>query len=122
MIARIPVAVDTPFWRQRTSLDGRDFLLDFAWNERSLARQAEAPGRWYLSLYSVEEQPLALGMPLVCNVPLLSRRRTAAFPPGEIMVSDPTGRIIAPGFSDLNTLVQLVYFDAETMRGLGVGL
>ena len=100
----IPVQDGAPAWRQRTPLDGTDYLLDFFWNERALA--------WYFSLYTVDGEPLLLSKKLVCGVPLLARKRwDARVPPGEMMVVDWSETIDVPQLEDLGTRAILYYMD-----------
>lgn len=113
MIFQIPTLVDVAFWRQRTNLDGTDFLLDFAWNGRANA--------WFLSILSVDEVPLAQSLKLVCNKRLLRRKKYRGnLPLGEIQASDLTGKIDAPNFEQLGTIVPLIYYDAEELALQGI--
>ena len=100
----IPTKAGVPYYSMRTSLDGRDFNLRFAWNQRE--------ERWYMDIRSDIDEPLALGLKLVTNVSLL---RAMAFdprlPPGLLMAMDMTLDQSPPGYYDLEIgkRVQLVY-------------
>lgn len=83
MPSRIETRED-PYYSQRTRLDGRDYVLRFAYNERE--------SRWYLSLLDESESPIILGIKLVANYSLLyPYRYDPRVPPGEINVADLTG-------------------------------
>jgi hypothetical protein len=102
----IPVAVDTPLYTQRITLDGIEYIFKLDWFERE--------GRWYLSLYTVDNQPLALGIKIVANWPILRRFKDARMPPGLLMAVDLSpmnGE--PPGYTDLGTRVRLHYFPAN---------
>lgn len=58
----IPTRGDHPDYTQRTSLDGRDFILRFLWHPRE--------ERWYLYLHDSAEV-LLVSVKLVCDVNLL---------------------------------------------------
>lgn len=104
----IPLPRDVPHSIQRLSLDGRVYSLELAWNMR-------AEG-WYLSLIDAEGEPIASGLRLVPNWPLLrySKWRDAC-PPGELVAQDDASG--APiGYDDIggdNPRVTLVYYAVE---------
>jgi hypothetical protein len=99
----IPVAEDTPLYSERITLDGRDFLFEFDWNDRE--------GRWYLSIRSVSGSPLVLGIKIVANWPLLHRFTNPDLPPGNLFASDLSPEAgESPGFLELGKRVRLLYF------------
>ncbi|NIR31652.1 MAG: hypothetical protein GWN84_20540 [Gammaproteobacteria bacterium] len=100
----IPVKRDTPAWRQRTSLDGTTFELDFAWNERESA--------WYLTVRDVEGEPLRGAIRLVIDWPLLRSWADQGRPAGELYFLDLEGTGSAPTFVDMGRRLQLVYVTA----------
>lgn len=106
MIWRIHTLPDSAFWRQRTALDGKDYLLDFAWNGRVKT--------WFLSLFDADEVALVESIALVSNRPLLRRFRCdGRVPQGELAVLDPTNKISAADYAQLSDgTVKLFYFDA----------
>jgi hypothetical protein len=104
-IVSIPTSEGAAYYSQRVRLDGRDYNLRFAWNERE--------GRWYLSIFTDEDVPLILGIKIVTNWPLLRYYRSdPRVPPGEIMAMDLTPDGAPPGFDELaiGKRVELVYF------------
>jgi hypothetical protein len=106
----IPV-IDSPNWRQRTPLDDGEYLLDFFWNDRA--------GAWFLSISDVEGNTLAASIKLVCNTPLIYKKRwDVRMPRGELVCFDPTRLIDAPGRYDLNSRVQFIYLDADSLTEL----
>ena len=106
----IPLSPGVPFFRQRTQLDGRDYLLSFFWNEREEA--------WYLQLDDEAGVPIAAGIKLVLDWPLIGRVADARRPPGSLMAVDPSGNPARPGLQDLGTRVQLVYADAAEVAAM----
>jgi hypothetical protein len=102
---KIPVQQSLAAWSQRTQLDGVDYQLDFAWNDRD--------GAWYLSISAIDGTPLVYGIKLVSNRPLLARfHSTSGMPPGEIIAFDESGSIYWAGYTDLNNGVDLIYMTA----------
>lgn len=104
----IPLAKETPYTRQRVSLDGRAYLLDLAWNQRV--------GRWHISLLDAEAVPILSGAKLVPNWPLLRFKKwDTRCPPGELIASD-DGSGDDIGFFDIggdSPRVALVYYAVE---------
>lgn len=102
----IPVSKDVPNYTQRVTLDGREYLLGFDWNDREQ--------RWYLSISTVDETPLAMGIKVIANWPLLRKFTDDRLPPGVLMAADlsPEGGE-PPGFSDLGRRVKLHYFGED---------
>lgn len=104
----IPTTPETPYYQQKTRLDGRDYVLHFAYNQRE--------DRWYLSLHDEEDVPILRGLKLVANWPLLKYYHAdTRVPPGELIATDLTADGGSPpGFADLGEgrRVELTYFDA----------
>lgn len=67
-------------WLQRTTLDGTDYILRFAWSQRE--------GGWFLSIFTQDETPLLLSRRLTPGWPLLVNVRAAYRPPGELVLYD----------------------------------
>lgn len=110
-IVQIPVQQNLSAWSQRTTLDGVDYQLDFAWNGRE--------GAWHVSLSDTQGNPIVLGLKLVTNRPLLKRFHfIAGMPPGEILAVDASGTISVAGYADLNNGVDVLYFDAAEIADL----
>jgi len=100
----IPTRVGLPDYSMRTSLDGRDFNLRFVWNMRE--------ERWYMDIRTDIDEPLALGVKIVSNWPLL---RGAEFdlrlPQGMFVAIDATNDGSPPGLYDfgIGKRVELSY-------------
>ena len=114
-IVAIPIASGTPNQRQRTSLDGRDYLLTVVHNQRL--------GRWFLDLADQDEAPIAQGLRLVTGYPLLRTVTDPRRPSGELFVTDLQGsdelsaealqqQSRDAGLGELGVRFQFVYFDA----------
>lgn len=79
----IPTRED-PYYPMRVRLEGRDYILDFDYNQRE--------ERWYLSIADEEERPIATGIKLIANWSLLHPYRyDSRCPPGQLTVSDISG-------------------------------
>lgn len=97
----LPLRNDVPVFDFQIELDGQTYGLEFRWNFRSEA--------WALSLFDVDEQPIALNLGVVADFPIGRRLQSDRMPAGVLVFKDTTGRGLAPGFADLGTRVQLVY-------------
>lgn len=95
VVIAIPTTTGRPYYQQRTRLDGREYVLRFAWNQRE--------ARWYLTIADDEDTVLLAGRKLLSNWPLLRHYHAAdaRLPPGELMVVDLTGDNVPPGLDDL---------------------
>jgi len=103
----IPTTPGVAYYQQKTRLDGRDYVLHFAYNERE--------DRTYLHLHDEEDVPILKGLKLITGVPLLRHYRfDTRVPPGELMVIDLSGVGEPPGLNELGEGLrcQLTYFDA----------
>lgn len=107
----IPTFAD-PFWRQTTILDGVPYALEFSFSGRERA--------YYLAISATDGTPLAKGVKVLCNRPLLGAGRVnPLLPPGEL-VAAAVGDSSPPGMGELGAglRVQLVYLDAAEARRL----
>jgi hypothetical protein len=101
----IPTLEDNPYYSIRVRLDGLDYNLRFAWNERV--------ERWNFDILTDDGKVLATGIRIVSNWPLLRYYQyDKLMPPGEMMAVDSTLDGSPPGFFDLapGKRVQLIYF------------
>lgn len=99
-------------WTQRSTLDGRDYLLTFDWNQRD--------GSWSLAVADQDGATIATGRRLSTGFPLLREVRDARRPPGELVVVDTlasdTREPEDPSFASLGARHALVYLAAgETL-------
>lgn len=100
------IEIDTDFAgeshvEQRATLDGRDYVLRFDWNQRD--------GHWFLGIYDPNGAPIITGIKLVSNCRLLGARTETLRPPGELLVLDLQTPVVDPGFVDLGARHALVY-------------
>lgn len=105
----IPTSAGVPYFTQKTRLDGRDYVLRFAYNQRA--------ERFSLSIYDESDAPLLLDLWLVSNWPLLRHYRSdPRLPPGELVAVDLTGDGSPATLDELGEgkRVELTYFEATT--------
>ncbi len=103
----IPTTPGVPYYQQKTTLEGRDFILGFSYNQRI--------GRWYLSIYDETEAPLLLGLKLMANRPLLRHyRANTLLPPGEFVALASDGSHEPPTLDELGEgkRVELLYLES----------
>ena len=105
----IPIPAGVGSFDQRLDLDGVSFVLSLKWN----ARANEGAGTWLLSLALPDGTPLADGVTVVSDWPLLHRYKAdPRMPAGDFLALDLTRTVPAPGLADLGTIVPLWYFEA----------
>lgn len=92
--------------KQRTALDGVEYVLQFDWNDRQK--------RWSFSLADQDEVPIVSGVTLVADWPLLSLVTDARRPLGELVAWDTSGAGLDPGLADLGDRVQFTYVPVST--------
>ena len=111
---RIPITPGVPNFRQRTTLDGREYVFDFRWSQRE--------AKWYLDLRDAQGELLAGSIKLVVSWPLLDsiRGQRSAMPPGELMLIDGRQTPADPGLDELGDEVQLVYLDTDELVARGL--
>jgi hypothetical protein len=99
----------------RVRLDGQDFNFKF--------RYASRQERFYLSIYSADETPLALGIKLVCNIELVRyyRNKPGMFP-GELAVVATVSDTTPPTLLELGPgkRCELTYFTLEELEAEGL--
>ncbi len=109
----IPTAPDTPNYIQRTTLDGREYLLRILHNQRE--------NTWYLTLLNTQEEVIKAGIKIVPNWPLLRKfHYDIRVPPGDIFAIVQTTDDSTPGLGELgiDQRVRLVYFDEAEVASL----
>lgn len=94
---------DRPTVRQRVRLDGRDYLLDLAWNGRE--------SRWYVDVYDADGELVVGSRKIVADGRIGQRVTDTRRPPGVLGAVDVSGNGIDPGIDDLGERVLLIYFD-----------
>ena len=105
-ILDIPVDGSIPYWDQTMQLEGREYLMVFAWADREAC--------WYLHLYDQDENQLATGIKLVMNASLLRRWKSdSRIPPGVLLVTrSGTGGDMTVQ-TDLGDSHSLTYFTSD---------
>lgn len=91
----LPTLYDgTAFYRQKTTLDGVDYNLEFQWSTRE--------ERWYLTVYDSSFVLLAGPIKVLTNWPMFQYYHDrAGFPPGELIATSVSPDDSPPGFYDL---------------------
>jgi hypothetical protein len=95
----------SPYYKQRTRLDGVDYNLRFAWNERI--------ARWHLDIYDDADGIICAGLKLITNVSLLRFYQwDPRMPPGDLRVMTLSPDESPPGLNELGEGLrcQLIYF------------
>ncbi|MFW6031645.1 MAG: phage baseplate plug family protein [Myxococcota bacterium] len=106
-VLRIPTSTssEVPNYRQRTTLDGRQYVLRFRWNVRG--------AYWTIDVHDSSDNPIASGVKVVPGWDLLKLVTDPRKPPGVLMAVDMTGDGEAPGIEQLGRDVVLYYFDED---------
>lgn len=114
----IDTSIELNDYRQVTTLDGRDYVLRFLFNERE--------DKWYLSVADESDVSIVHGIKIVPLVSLLRKVTDARRPPGVLMARDMTGADVDfsagekivdldPGLNDLGGRVLLFYFAEDEL-------
>jgi hypothetical protein len=94
-------------FRERTHLDGKEYVLEFRLSERE--------SRWYLDISDVNGVLLVGALKLVLHRKLLEPLRSVAgLPPGELLLLDTRPTPAPPDLDELGVVDQLVYVEAGT--------
>lgn len=105
---------DKPFYTQRTTLEGREFVLEFTYNQREDVT--------YLSILDTANVLIRGSIKIITNRALLSRYKyDTRLPPGDIYAFSFTTDA-PPAFGELGETkrVRLVYFNTEEQESLGL--
>jgi hypothetical protein len=91
----VPTQYDgTAFYTQRTTFDGVDYQLDFAWSTRE--------ERWYLSILDTSGNLILGPVKILTNWPMLQYYHDrAGCPPGELIATSVNPDDSPPGFEEL---------------------
>lgn len=104
----IPTSRVSPNYQQRTTLDGKEYVLRFRWSERSSC--------WYLQVLDSNENVLTGLLRIILNLNLLRLHRTTdGVPPGAILAVDNSSREERPGFAELGDRVRLIYLTEDEL-------
>jgi len=103
----ISIPQNLPLFSQRITLDGIEYLFQFAWNDREQ--------RWYVSISDINDNPLAMGLKIVANVPLLRRFTNPSLPQGDLIACDLSNQFGEPPlYTELGVRVRMFYFPVGT--------
>jgi hypothetical protein len=89
----IPTETDVPLYEQRVTLDGRDYLLLFDYNQRN--------DRYYLTISAVDGAILSRGHKLVTGTAIGPRIADRRMFRGALIVQTTTVDDSPPGFGEL---------------------
>lgn len=105
----------TPFFEQRTALEGREYVFRFRWNTRR--------SRWSFDLLDESESRILSGATINTGFDFLERLTDERRPPGKLAAIDVSG---ASGEADTITglggdsPIRMVYVDSESVAELGL--
>jgi hypothetical protein len=102
----IPTLAGVPRYSQRTVLDGREYVLSFAWNDRA--------GAWSLSVADALGVPIVDGVRINVGLPLFRLVTDPRCFPGDVIAVDREG-LGDPSLNDLGTRVLLFYLEASDL-------
>lgn len=100
----LPTTDEAEAFTFEVSLEGTLYLFALAWNARDSA--------WYMAISDADGAPIATGIRVVVDWPLLKGVADSRRPPGEIFALDTTGTG-DPGLADLGGRVSLIYNESE---------
>ena len=106
-ILSIPVTPEHPHFEFFLSLEGRQYLFEFRWNERI--------GSWYMTLSDADGDPIVASARVVLDFPLTGKCADARRPPGAIIAVDTSGAGLDPGEKDLGGRVTLLYVESTSL-------
>jgi hypothetical protein len=109
VLVEIPIVPGASDQECLVLLDGVRYLLRFRWNDRGQF--------WAMDIRTEAGAALALGIVLRTGARLLSTRRSAAVPPGDMIVGGPPDES-DPTLDSLGTSTHpLIYADAAELAG-----
>lgn len=111
----VPTSPDSPNYVQRTTLDGREYLLRVLHNARENV--------WYMTILDTEEQVIKAGIKVVTNWPLTRKfKHDVRMPPGEFFAISQTRDRSSPKLGELGAdqRVRLFYFEQSELADVGL--
>ncbi len=104
-LLEIPLTFSDASFKIRAALDTVQIILHLEWNDRA--------ERWHFSLYSADETPLILGLPMCIDTELIQRFKLIGLPPGQLFLFDVSDQHLEAGRYDLGDRCRLFYMTAE---------
>lgn len=89
-----------PSFRQRVTLDGADYQLDFEWNMRA---------GWFFAVSDADNVRITSPRQLVVQWDLMTGVVDDRKPPGKLGCFDLSGQYLDPGYEDLGTRCVVIY-------------
>jgi hypothetical protein len=109
-VADIEIPITNPdrgHIRQRTTLDGVEYVLCLRWSQRE--------GKWYLDIRDADGRMRLGSIKVVSNYPLLAATHgRPGLPLGELYAVDRRQPARDPGLDDLGSVVRLFYTEASS--------
>lgn len=124
MSQSVPTSTTLSDYFQTTSLDGRDYVFRFLYNERE--------GSWFFSLFDQDGDPIVQSIKVIVQLPLLRLVTDERKPPGVLLALDTQAPetdfssstkslALDPGLFELGERVVLLYFPEAEVESLGSG-
>lgn len=102
-LSEIPIKETAPAFKIRIEISGVQYIFRFIWNNRSQT--------WVMDLYDANENPLATGINMVVNFPLLYTRRVEGLPNGVLILFDTKETNQECGRNDLGERCKLYFLE-----------
>lgn len=109
-------ALGLPSYNQTTTFEGRQYVLQFDYNQRCAA--------WYLSIADSLNVDIYNGIKLVCGLPLLRKCKDPRRPPGQLLVVSSTSDQSPASILDLipgSGRCQLLYVTSDWVALIAAG-
>lgn len=116
----LPLLSDEPRFNVRLSLTGKDYTLDFYWNERD--------NYYYLTILDDQDSPIRQSIKCVLDFPLAQRTKDARIFPGILVFVDTSGEKkpaqydLTTSRNDFMSRVLLMYYEPEEIRALAASI
>jgi len=105
----IPTITEVSAYQYQITLDGEIYIFVFRWNTVN--------EYWTFDILDFASNPIAVGIKMIINYPLIKRYASSALPPGELIAVDPSGKLERIGRYDLGeNLVKLVYVTEQEYK------
>jgi len=92
----------------RVVLDGKEYLIRFTWNATAQ--------RWSFGLYTMQSEPIAVGIRIVPQFPLTFQVSSSEFPPGEFFATTRLDRVGRNDFVNGNATFAYISRSKKTIN------